>query len=173
MTAGVFDKFRILKILGGKQVVNTMMLVWIFAWSTRSEVSGVSKRFHHNVKFPNFIILLSSFSFSTEIMFISTTTSGRPEPEYTLRREMSSEPFHDEQLTKVHLHSTATRYWLQLEHQNLRLWMTGWQTCGNLQQLQWNRGWALSHRSLHVPYCHQDHRGFHMILIIGSWKEHP
>jgi len=29
-----------------------------------------------------------------------TTTSGRPEPEYTLRPFMSSEPIHDEQLTK-------------------------------------------------------------------------
>ena len=28
------------------------------------------------------------------------TTSGRPEPEYTLRRVISSEPIHDEQLTK-------------------------------------------------------------------------
>jgi len=28
------------------------------------------------------------------------TTSGRPEPEYILLRAMSSEPTHDEQLTK-------------------------------------------------------------------------
>jgi len=33
-------------------------------------------------------------------LFIYLTTSGRPEPEYTLRRVMSSEPIHDEQLTK-------------------------------------------------------------------------
>jgi len=33
-------------------------------------------------------------------MLISTTTSGRPEPEYTLRRVMSSEQNHDNQLTK-------------------------------------------------------------------------
>jgi len=33
-------------------------------------------------------------------VFILTTTSGRPKPEYTLRRVMSSEPIHDEQLTK-------------------------------------------------------------------------
>jgi len=29
-----------------------------------------------------------------------TTTNGRPEPEYTLRRVMLSEPIEDEQLTK-------------------------------------------------------------------------
>jgi len=28
------------------------------------------------------------------------TASGRPEPEYSLRRVMSSEPTHDEQVTK-------------------------------------------------------------------------
>jgi len=34
------------------------------------------------------------------IMFILTTTSARPEPEYTLRRVMSSKPIQDEQSTK-------------------------------------------------------------------------
>jgi len=37
-------------------------------------------------------------SFSS--LFYLTTTSGRPEPEYTLRRVMSSEPIHDEHVTK-------------------------------------------------------------------------
>ena len=34
------------------------------------------------------------------IYFYLTTTSGRPEPECTLRRVMSSEPIQDEQLTR-------------------------------------------------------------------------
>jgi len=36
----------------------------------------------------------------TVYLFYLTTTSGKPEPEYTLRRVMSSEPIHDEQLPK-------------------------------------------------------------------------
>jgi len=33
-------------------------------------------------------------------LFYLTTTSGRPEPECTLRRVISSEPIQDEQLTR-------------------------------------------------------------------------
>ena len=33
-------------------------------------------------------------------IYLFTTMSVRPEPEYTLRRVMSSEPIQDEQLTK-------------------------------------------------------------------------
>jgi len=34
-------------------------------------------------------------SLKAVIMFILTKTSGRPEPEYTLHRVMSSEPIHN------------------------------------------------------------------------------
>jgi len=39
-------------------------------------------------------------------MFILTTMSRRPEPECALRRVMSSEPTHDEQLSKDCKHTT-------------------------------------------------------------------
>ena len=59
------------------------------------------------LKYPVLCLLYGNAWLSTVVQvctvwnhFNLTTTSGRPEPEYTVRRVMSSEPVHDELLTK-------------------------------------------------------------------------
>jgi len=61
-----------------------------------TEENSNGKKSH--LKIP--IEFYSVYIFFDVYLFYLTTTSGRPEPECTLRRVMSSEPIQDQQLTR-------------------------------------------------------------------------
>jgi len=82
-----------------------------FAWFCEEHFGSEQVYFKENVRYPVWtcrdpmsMILGTDFPWSYNIFyniyFYLTTTSGRPEPECTLRRVMSSEPIQDEQLTR-------------------------------------------------------------------------